>query len=135
MYNCSHCVIQVQKGTTVYNGMFDAFRKIYAAEGPSGLYKGFWVSSFQIVSRLIYFSTYEQTRHLLYTYNVKENHVRALVAGTAASVVGQVSIRSLNIKESGFICGQGLCTEPSRISCRYFLCVPIASAPKSLGEL
>lgn len=70
--------------------MFDAFRKIYAAEGIPGIYKGFWVSSFQIVSRLIYFSTYEQTRHLLYAYDIKENHVRALVAGTAASVVGQV---------------------------------------------
>lgn len=70
--------------------MFDALRKIYAAEGTSGIYKGFWVSSFQIVSRLVYFSTYEQTRHILYTYNIRENHLRALVAGTAASVVGQV---------------------------------------------
>lgn len=77
--------------------MFDAFRKIYAAEGTSGLYKGFWVSSFQIVSRLVYFSTYEQTRHFLLTCNIRENHVRALVAGTAASIVGQVSVRQKDL--------------------------------------
>ncbi|KAJ6641643.1 Solute carrier family 25 member 44 [Pseudolycoriella hygida] len=89
--------IQIQKGTAVYNGMFDAFRKIYAAEGTAGIYKGFWVSSFQIVSRLVYFSTYEQTRHLLYTFNIRQNHVRALVAGTAASVVGQACILPFDV--------------------------------------
>lgn len=31
-------------------GMFDAYVKIFRYEGFTGLYKGFWVSSVQIVS-------------------------------------------------------------------------------------
>lgn len=31
-------------------GMIDAYGKIYKSEGVSGLYRGFWISSVQIVS-------------------------------------------------------------------------------------
>lgn len=87
--------------------MFDAYGKIYKYEGFSGLYKGFWISSFQIVSgKLIiclhlivviyyailgvcYLSVYETVRHILFTNNVKDSRLVALLSGAGASVVGQ----------------------------------------------
>lgn len=42
--------LQIQKHNDMYKGMFDAYIKIFRYEGFSGLYKGFWVSSVQIVS-------------------------------------------------------------------------------------
>ena len=70
--------------------MFDAYRKIYVSEGIGGLYKGFWVSTFQIVSGVGYVSTYEGVRHLLKTNSIIDNNnIRALIAGGCASTVGQ----------------------------------------------
>jgi solute carrier family 25 protein 44 len=84
--------MQIQQHNNVYTGLVDACRKIVAAEGISGLYKGFWVSAFQIVSGVCYVSVYEGVRHLLYDYNVKNSQFRALVAGGCASLVGQTFI-------------------------------------------
>lgn len=83
--------LQVQHRNDVYNGMVDAGRKIYKAEGVPGLYRGFWISSVQIVSGVFYISTYEGVRHLL--NNVGAGHrTKALIGGGCASLVGQTII-------------------------------------------
>ena len=46
--------LQVQKGKEVYSGTYDAGRKILQNEGFRGLYRGFFISAFQIVSGLCY---------------------------------------------------------------------------------
>lgn len=72
-------------------GLFDAGRKIYKSEGFGGLYRGFWVSSVQIVSGVMYIATYEGVRHLLTQYNSPPS-LKAVVGGGAASLVGQTVI-------------------------------------------
>lgn len=71
--------------------MFDAYGKILRYEGVGGLYSGFWISSVQIFSGVFYISTYEGVRHVLSQHNV-DSHIRALIAGGAASLVGQTII-------------------------------------------
>lgn len=75
--------------------MIDACRKIYKVEGVTGLYRGFWISSIQIVSGVFYVSTYEGVRHLL-TQDTPlgrvDSKVKALIAGGAASLVGQTIV-------------------------------------------
>ncbi|XP_050309774.1 solute carrier family 25 member 44 [Anthonomus grandis grandis] len=83
--------LQVQKHNDMYSGMLDAYAKIYRHEGVSGLYRGFWISSVQIVSGVFYISTYEGVRHLLAQKHV-DSRLRALVAGGCASLVGQTII-------------------------------------------
>lgn len=76
-------------------GMIDACRKIYKVEGVSGLYRGFWISSIQIVSGVFYVSTYEGVRHLLRQdtpLGCVDSKVKALIAGGAASLVGQTIV-------------------------------------------
>lgn len=75
----------------LYKGMIDAGCKIYKAEGFSGLYRGFWISSFQIISGVFYISTYENVRHLLGQLHTGLR-IKALVAGGCASLVGQTII-------------------------------------------
>lgn len=74
--------------------MIDACRKIYKVEGVSGLYRGFWISSIQIVSGVFYVSTYEGVRHLLSDTPLGrvDSKVKALIAGGAASLVGQTIV-------------------------------------------
>ena len=85
--------LQVQHQSAVYNGTFDAFRKILKLEGVRGFYRGFWVSSFQVVSGIAYVSTYEGVRHVLGSSQlVTDTKVRAFLGGAAASVVGQTII-------------------------------------------
>lgn len=83
--------LQIQKHNDMYSGMFDAYGKIYKYEGFSGLYRGFWVSSVQIISGVFYISTYEGVRHILAQKKIN-SRIRALVAGAAASMVGQTII-------------------------------------------
>jgi hypothetical protein len=71
--------------------MVDAWSKIYQYEGASGLYRGFWVSTFQIVSGVFYISTYEGVRHVLTRYDA-DTRVKSLVAGGCASLVGQTIV-------------------------------------------
>lgn len=76
-------------------GMIDACRKIYKAEGIPGLYRGFWISSIQIVSGVFYVSTYEGVRHLLsrdMPVGRVDSKIKALIAGGAASLVGQTIV-------------------------------------------
>lgn len=72
--------------------MLDAYAKIYKYEGFSGLYRGFWISSVQIISGVFYISTYEGVRHVLTQHNVNNSRVKALIAGGAASLVGQTIV-------------------------------------------
>jgi solute carrier family 25, member 44 len=83
--------LQVQFKNDVYKGMIDCGMKIYKAEGVRGLYRGFWISSFQIVSGVFYISTYEGVRHLLNQQGFGKG-TKAVVAGGAASIVGQTII-------------------------------------------
>ena len=55
----------------MYSGTFDAFRKTFVQEGFSGLYRGFWVSAFQLVSGVAYITTYETVRHALQNCGVQ----------------------------------------------------------------
>lgn len=76
-------------------GMIDAYRKIYKLEGFAGLYRGFWISSIQIVSGVFYVSTYEGVRHILNTdpYTAQfDSRIKALIGGGAASLVGQTIV-------------------------------------------
>jgi len=84
--------LQVQHQNAIYKGTFDAFRQISTNEGYRGLYRGFWISAFQVVSGVCYVSTYEGVRHLLDSQGVKDLKVKALVGGSCASVVGQTVI-------------------------------------------
>lgn len=57
-----------------------------------GLYKGFWMSAFQLVSGIFYITTYENVRHFLQQRGVRDSRVRALAGGACASLVGQTII-------------------------------------------
>lgn len=72
--------------------MLDAANRIYRTEGMSGLYRGFWVSSAQVFSGLVYIGAYEQTRFLTAPYLEQWPEVRSMVAGGVASVFGQTII-------------------------------------------
>lgn len=84
--------IQIQRHSEVYKGTFDAFQKIFKCEGVGGLYKGFWVSAFQLVSGIAYITTYENVRHFLQQRGVQDSRIRALIGGGCASLVGQTII-------------------------------------------
>jgi solute carrier family 25 protein 44 len=84
--------LQVQRGNEVYKGTYDAGRKILQHEGVRGLYRGFFVSAFQVVSGVCYVSTYEGVRHILDKNGVTDNKAKAFLGGGCASVVGQTII-------------------------------------------
>merc|ERR1719153_118069 len=84
--------LQVQQHNAVYKGTIDAYRQILKTEGFRGLYRGFWISAFQVVSGVCYISTYEMVRHQLEAQGVRDTKVKALVGGSAASLVGQTVI-------------------------------------------
>ncbi|KAF5293084.1 hypothetical protein FQA39_LY13694 [Lamprigera yunnana] len=83
--------LQIQKQNVLYKGMIDAYMKIYSREGVGGLYKGFWVSSVQIVSGVFYISAYEGVRYSLAQRDF-DSRLRSLIAGGVASAVGQTMI-------------------------------------------
>ncbi|MCL4126909.1 UNVERIFIED_CONTAM: hypothetical protein GTU68_056814 [Idotea baltica] len=89
--------IQIQKHSDLYKGTFDAFAKISKQEGVTALYKGFWISAFQVVSGVSYITTYETVRHVLHKNNVKDTRLKALIGGGAASLVGQTIIVPFDI--------------------------------------
>ncbi|XP_061743713.1 solute carrier family 25 member 44-like [Nerophis ophidion] len=80
--------LQVQKGKSLYGGTFDAFIKILRAEGVRGLYRGFMLNTFTIISGQAYITTYELVRKYVSNYS-DDNTVKSLVAGGAASLVAQ----------------------------------------------
>lgn len=84
--------LQLQKHDQLYKGLLDAGCKIYKSEGFGGLYRGFWVSSVQIFSGVMYIATYEGARHLVAKNNIHNPQAKSLIAGAAASLVGQTII-------------------------------------------
>uniref|UniRef100_UPI00398EE6E2 solute carrier family 25 member 44-like n=1 Tax=Pristiophorus japonicus TaxID=55135 RepID=UPI00398EE6E2 len=80
--------LQVQKGKSLYSGTFDAFAKILRAEGVSGLYRGFLVNTFTLISGQCYVTTYELTRKYVAQYT-DSNVVKSVIAGGSASLVAQ----------------------------------------------
>ncbi|KAJ7998306.1 hypothetical protein DPEC_G00221330 [Dallia pectoralis] len=80
--------LQVQKGKSLYTGTFDAFYKILKAEGVHGLYRGFMVNTFTLISGQAYVTTYELVRKYVSQYS-SSNTIKSLVAGGAASLVAQ----------------------------------------------
>lgn len=81
-------LLQVQKGKALYSGTVDAFCKILRAEGVRGLYRGFMVNTFTLVSGQAYITTYELVRRYVNQYS-PSNTVKSVVAGGAASLVAQ----------------------------------------------
>ncbi|XP_067293598.1 solute carrier family 25 member 44b [Pseudorasbora parva] len=80
--------LQVQKGKSLYTGTYDAFCKILKAEGLRGLYRGFMVNTFTLISGQAYITTYELVRKYVSIYS-KDNTLKSLVAGGSASLVAQ----------------------------------------------
>ena len=76
----------MQQQSTVYNGTFDAFRKVLKHEGIRGLYKGFMVSTVGMVSGQLYISTYEIVRSRLHGYSTE---MKGLIGGAGATLVAQ----------------------------------------------
>ncbi|EDS39497.1 Mitochondrial glutamate carrier [Culex quinquefasciatus] len=99
--------LQVQYKNDIYKGMIDAGLKIYRAEGVPGLYRGFWISSVQIVSGVFYISTYEGVRHVLNQQGASQR-TKSLVAGGCASLVGQTIIVPFDvISQHAMVLGMG----------------------------
>jgi len=85
--------LQIQFRSNEYKGTFDCGRKILQTEGVRGLYRGFFVSAFQVVSGVFYVSTYEGVRHFLDSNRVTQNDkIKAFIGGGCASIVGQTCI-------------------------------------------
>lgn len=80
--------LQVQKGKSLYGGTFDAFFKILRSEGVRGLYRGFMVNTFTLISGQAYITSYELVRKYVSQYT-EDNTVKSLVAGGSASLVAQ----------------------------------------------
>ena len=76
----------MQEKKSVYSGTFDAFKKVIKLEGIRGLYKGFVVNSFGLVSGQLYITTYELLRSQLSGYSTE---LKGFVAGAGATLVGQ----------------------------------------------
>ncbi|XP_078666721.1 solute carrier family 25 member 44-like [Branchiostoma floridae x Branchiostoma belcheri] len=97
--------LQIQRGTSLYNGTFDAFMKITRQEGARGLYKGFLVNSLYLISGQMYITTYEVSRQQLSGYS---NWIKSLVGGGMASLVGMsISVPIDVVSQHLMLQGQG----------------------------
>ena len=65
--------------------------------GGKGLYKGFCVNVFSIVSGAFYVLTYENVRHILLANNIKDSRLRAFIGGGSASLVAQTIIVPVDV--------------------------------------
>ena len=90
--------LQLQRKLSVYTGLYDAFRKIVANEGPRGLYRGFWISNLMIFSQMSYIGTYEFVRtYLAQQTPLTDQRIRSLIAGGCASVIGQTMMVPIDV--------------------------------------
>jgi solute carrier family 25 protein 44 len=82
----------------MYNGTYDAFRKIIKGEGIHGLYRGFWLSNLMVFSQVSYITTYEGVRHYLANHTPLTNsYWRSLIGGGCASLVGQTFMVPIDV--------------------------------------
>lgn len=76
----------MQHQSTIYTGTYDAFKKVLKHEGVRGLYRGFIVSAFGMVSGQLYITTYELMRSCLRGYRTE---IKGLVGGASATLIAQ----------------------------------------------
>ncbi|CCI50062.1 hypothetical protein ABG067_006365 [Albugo candida] len=90
--------LQVQSSRKpLYDGAFDAFRKIARNEGILGFYKGFGASTLNVVFGNLYISVYEMTRSVLRAKCQVTDTVSNFLGGAAASLVSQTVVVPLDI--------------------------------------
>lgn len=98
--------LQVQRKNALYKGSFDAFVKVLRYEGIRGLYKGFLVSSFGLLSGQFYITTLEIVKMRTKKYNLA---VRGFLAGGIASIVSQtITVPVDVISQKLMVQGQGV---------------------------
>lgn len=103
--------LQVQKKRSMYKGTFDAFRNIVKQEGIRGLYKGYMVSNFSLLSGQCYITTYELMR-LKTSYYTNNQALRGFFSGACASIVGQTIMVPVDIiSQRLMVQGQGQCSK------------------------
>lgn len=78
--------LQVQRGTDLYRGSFDAFLKVFRSEGLLGFYRGFHIFALGVLFGQAYITTYEYSKHKCSHMNVV---LQGLLPGAIASVAGQ----------------------------------------------
>ncbi|XP_067829437.1 solute carrier family 25 member 44-like isoform X2 [Heptranchias perlo] len=99
--------LQVQRGMSLYKGTFDAFFKILGTEGVRGLYRGFLVNTFTLISGQGYITTYELVRKYVSNYS-NNNAIKSFIAGGSASLVAQSIIVPIDvISQHLMMVGQG----------------------------
>lgn len=85
----------------VYKSTWDAVKTIVRSEGPTGLYKGFWVSSFNLVFRQVYFTTFEVLREVVgpgsAAYGLLGPRYGELARNLAAGAGAQVVFQSFTV--------------------------------------
>jgi solute carrier family 25 (adenine nucleotide translocator) protein 4/5/6/31 len=70
-----------------FNGLWDVFRKTYAADGISGLYRGFMVSCTGIiVYRGCYFGFYDSLKPVVLSGNLKDNFFASFMLGWTITI-------------------------------------------------
>jgi len=74
-------------GERQFNGLFDVYRKTFAADGIAGLYRGFVVSVVGIiVYRGLYFGMYDSLKPIILTGNMKDSVVGSFFLGWAITI-------------------------------------------------
>lgn len=86
--------LQIQRCDTLYKSTWDAFAKIAKHEGFRGLYRGFLVAQFGILTGASYFFTYEVTRKKL---SHLDEAARGFIAGFSAAIVDQCFSNPLQV--------------------------------------
>lgn len=100
----------MQQQSTVYTGTYDAFRKILKHEGIRGLYRGYIVSTFGMVSGQLYITTYELMRSCLHGYSTE---MKGLIGGAAATLIAQTVTVPVDVV-SQFMMMQGQIVKPPK---------------------
>jgi len=78
---------QKKGGERQFNGLFDVYRKTFAADGIAGLYRGFVVSVVGIiVYRGLYFGMYDSLKPIILTGNMKDSVVGSFFLGWAITI-------------------------------------------------
>lgn len=103
--------LQVQRGTDVYRGSWDAFLKVFKSEGILGFYRGFPVFAMGVLFGQAYITTYEYTKHRCSHMNLV---MQGLLPGCIASIAGQtLSVPADVITQRLQI--QGMKRDPSKV--------------------